>query len=183
MKKNILYGLTLILVSLGFLFTFAAFQPTDWRIERSVVIEAPRAEVWAIVSDLNRYNEWNSFYLEDPQAKTQAIGPAATVGSSYSWDGEKSGAGKMTIVSVAEGDQVDFRLDFLRPMVVTNSASFIVSDLERSTKMSWVMSGKHEGLSGLIARAIHLIVSMDAMLGETFETGLNRLKAICENKA
>lgn len=89
----------------------------------------------------------------------------------------------MTITSVAEGEQVDFRLDFLRPMAVTNSASFVLSELDSATKMSWVMSGKHEGFLGLVSRAIHLIVSMETMLGETFDTGLNRLKAICENKA
>lgn len=182
MKRAITYGLAGFVTVIAIILLIAAFQPKDWRVERSVTILAPKDQVWAIVSDLHRYNEWNAFYLMEPEAKTDAQGPAATVGSSYSWDGQQSGAGSMTTTALKPSERMDFRLDFTRPMVVTNSGAFILSDLDGATKMSWEMSGHHEGFTGLIARALHMFVNMDDMLGKTFETGLAHLKEISEKK-
>lgn len=180
MKRAILYGISGLVALVAILLVIASFQPKDWKVERSVVINAPRTDVWTIVSDLNRYNDWNAFYLLEPESKTKSEGPAATEGSSYSWDGEKSGAGKMTTTSIVPNERMDFRIDFLRPMEVTNAGSFTLSELDGTTKMTWAMSGRHEGFPGLISRAVHLFINMDAMLGQTFESGLTRLKEISE---
>lgn len=180
MKRILIYGFSGLTALIAAILIAASFQPKDWKIEKSVLINAPRDQVWIIVSDLNRYNEWNPFYLIEPEAKTKAEGPAATEGSRYSWDGEKSGAGSMTTTTLVPNERMDFRIDFLRPMEVTNAGSFALSDVEGATKMTWSMSGRHEGFPGLISRSIHLFISMESMMDEHFQNGLNRLKEISE---
>lgn len=183
MKKAFLYTLAGFAALITVLLITASMQPTQWQIERSILINAPRETVWTLVSDLHRYNDWNPYARMDPSAKTVVEGAAATVGSSYSWDGEQTGAGRMTTTEVKPGERVDFKLEFLRPMAVTNSASFLVSGEEGWTKMTWTMSGKHEGMLGLIARVFHLFMNMDEMVGKPFESGLTALKEIMEKEA
>jgi hypothetical protein len=182
MKKALIYGLGTFVTLLTILLTIAALQPREWALERSALIDAPRDELWKIVSDLNRYGEWNSYARVDPEAKITVNGPAATLGSSYGWDGPKIGAGRLITKNIQVGERIDFDLEFIRPMAVTNKASFIVGTQEGPTKMTWSMTGKHEGLTGLIARAIHLFVDMDAMVGKDFEAGLLLLKELAERE-
>lgn len=183
MKKTLLYILSTLLAVLGLVLIVAEFQPTDWSVERSVLIDAPREKVWTIVSDLHRYSEWNPYARLDPEAKITVTGPAATIGSSYAWDGNQSGAGRMTTVALEEGSRIDFQLDFVRPMSVTNKASFIVGPQESPTKMTWSMQGHHEGFTGLLSRAIHLFIGIEALVGQQFDSGLATLKGIAEAPA
>jgi hypothetical protein len=183
MKKFLLYGLGTLVALVGLLLIVASFQPKSWKLERSVLIDAPRDKVWTIVSDLNRYTEWNTFAKKDPDAKITVTGPAATLGSSYAWDGAQSGAGRMTTVHMEAGERIDFNLEFTRPMTVTNKTSFLLGNQEGPTKMTWSMEGTHEGFPGLMARAIHLFVDIDTMVGKDFESGLAVLKGIAEKEA
>lgn len=180
MKKAILYTLAVLIAVPAVLLVIAAFQPKKWALERSILIDAPREKVWEIVSDLNRYNEWNPYARIEPEARITVNGPAATIGSSYAWDGNQSGAGRMTTAHIEAGQRIDFKLEFTRPMASVAQASFIVGNQEGPTKMTWVMEGQHEGVPGLIARAIHLFLDMDAMVGKDFEAGLALLKTIAE---
>ncbi|HET9240682.1 MAG TPA: SRPBCC family protein [Oligoflexus sp.] len=183
MKKVLAYILSTLLALITLILILAAFQPTEWTVERSVLIDAPREKIWSIVSDLNRYSEWNPYAHLDPEARITVEGPAATVGSSYAWDGNQSGAGRMTTVAIQEGKRLDFRLDFQRPMAVTNDASFILGPEESPTKMTWAMHGHHRGFTGLLSRAIHLFVSIDALVGQQFDSGLATLKGLAEGSA
>lgn len=180
MKKVLIYTLAILASLIVILFGVAACQPTEWKVERSVLINAPREKVWQIVSDLNRYNEWNPYARMDPEAKITVTGPAATLGSTYAWDGTNTGAGQMTTTWIEAGERIDFDLQFLRPMSVTNKASFIVGTQENPTKMTWVMNGTHQGFTGLISRVLHLFMNMDALVGESFESGLSVLRDIAE---
>jgi uncharacterized protein YndB with AHSA1/START domain len=182
MKKVLIYGLGTLVTLLAVLFISAALQPREWALERSVLIDAPREQVWSVVSDLNRYGEWNSYARHDPEVKIAVEGPAASLGSSYSWDGPNIGKGRLITKNIQDGERIDFGLEFIRPMEVTNESSFVVDTQGDLTKMTWIMKGTHEGMPGLIARAIHLFVSMDEMVGKDFEAGLGMLKELIEKE-
>lgn len=181
MKKVLTYILSALVTIISLILIIASFQANHWTVERSVLIDAPRDKVWAIVSDLNRYSEWNPYARLDPEARITVTGPAATVGSSYAWDGKQSGAGRMTTVALDHGSRIDFQLAFERPMSVINQASFLVGPQESPTKMTWSMQGHHQGFAGLVSRALHLFISIDAMVGQQFESGLATLKGIAED--
>jgi hypothetical protein len=49
--------------------------------------------------------------------------------------------------------------------------------------MTWSMQGHHEGFTGLLSRAIHLFIGIEALVGQQFESGLATLKTIAEGPA
>ncbi len=180
--KYVIITLLILVSAFCVLLVVASLQPKDWKLERSVLIKAPPAKVWAVVSDFSRFNEWNPYYHADPGAKVEYLGPAATVGSRYTWDGAKSGAGTITTKVISPNERLDYELDFKRPMAVINEGAFVLSrtDDEDLTRMTWIMSGVHSGFAGLVSRMVYLFYNKEKMLGPMFEDGLSRLKMICE---
>ena len=59
MKKIIIGVLALVGLLIVGILVAASLQPPDYHVERSIVIAAPPAEVYALISDLNRYREWS----------------------------------------------------------------------------------------------------------------------------
>lgn len=106
-------------------------------------------------------------------------GPGAGLGAAVSWRGRKVGEGRMTITESRASELIRFRLEFLKPFAVTNSAEFYFHAEDGETTLTWSMSGE----SRFLCKAIGLFVDMDKMCGRDFEQGLENLRAIAENEA
>lgn len=159
---------------------FAALQPPDFRIERSAVIAASPAAVFAEINDLHRFQAWNPWAKIDPSMKSTFAGPAAGVGAAYTWAGNNQvGEGHMTIVDSQPGQRVRLRMDFLKPLKSTSTAEFTLAPASDGTAVTWSMYGQRN----FVAKAIGLLVSMDAMVGGSFEQGLRDLKSIVEARS
>jgi uncharacterized protein YndB with AHSA1/START domain len=160
------------------LLVVVAMQPEGFRIARSATIAAAPAEVFPQVNDFHRWDQWSPWAKIDPAMKTTYEGPATGEGSSYSWSGNnKVGAGKMTVLKCQPPQRILIQLEFLRPMKVTNTAEFTFEPKDRSTVVTWAMTGK----KNFMAKAFHLVVNMDKMLGGEFDKGLAQLKAVVES--
>ena len=84
MIKKILLGLVAVIVVI---LIVAATRPADFRVERSLVIAAPPAALFAQVNDHHKFAAWNPFLKMDPNVKNTYSGPDAGVGAVCSWDG------------------------------------------------------------------------------------------------
>jgi hypothetical protein len=94
--------------------------------------------------------------------------------------GNKSiGEGRMTIVESRPHELVRMRLDFMRPFASTAFAEFTFAPDDGRTAVTWSMAGRNN----FMAKAIHLIVNMDRMIGGQFEHGLAALKLQAEAKS
>ncbi len=155
-----------------------AMQSEDFRIARSATIAAAPAEVFPQVNDFHRWEQWSPWAKLDPAMKTTYEGPATGEGSAYSWSGNnKVGAGKMTVLKSQPPERLLIQLDFLRPMKVTNTAEFTFEPKGRSTVVTWTMTGK----KNFMAKAFHLVMNMEKLVGPDFEKGLAQLKAVVES--
>ena len=106
-------------------------------------------------------------------------GPPAGEGATYHWAGNKEvGEGKMTIVESRLPDLVRLRLDFIKPMAATSQTEFTFRPEGPGTVVNWTMTGKNN----FMAKAVHLVMNLDKMLGRDFEKGLSQLKNLCENQ-
>ena len=124
MLKTILIGLAVLAALVAGFCAVAALQPSELYIERSALISAPPAVVFAHVNDLHEWQEFSPWAKRDPAAKIAFEGPAAGTGASFTWDGNAEvGAGRMTIVESRPNELVRFRLDFLEPFEGTNTSS------------------------------------------------------------
>jgi hypothetical protein len=174
---------TLTLVLLGVLVLVAAFlayvaaKPGEFRIERSERIRGSADAVFARVDDLREFNSWNPFAAADPGANIVYPGKTRGAGAVYEWDSQgKSGKGRMTVVESQAARKVVMRLEFLRPIVATNTAVFAISSEGPVTNITWSMTG----CSSFLHKLFGTIFSMDKMVGGEFAKGLASLKKLVE---
>ena len=170
MFKKILAILLVLVFAFG---GFVAYRPSIYKVERSVVVRAPAAEVYARVADLTKFEAWSPWAKLDPAMKVDFTGTPGTVGSSYHWKGnDKVGEGRMTITGLTPDRQVLIKLEFLKPWEQTSVATYDIVPDPSGTKVTWSMSGQHDFVGKLFA----VFMDMDKMVGPDFEKGLNSLK-------
>ena len=158
-------------------FLIALFLPNQSRVERSITINKSAKEVYRVLIDFKLYEHWNPFLKMEPKAKHAFSTPSNQVGSSWEWDGEKTGKGKITHSRIVENSEIEERLDFFAPMKGDAKAIYFLEPGENGgTKVRWVYEGEASYPSGR-----YMALMMDSMLGPAFELGLKDLKAILEN--
>jgi uncharacterized protein YndB with AHSA1/START domain len=154
-----------------------ALQPSRFRIARSTWVAASPAQVFAQVNDLHAWERWSPWLEADPAARTAYEGSPSGAGAAFSWAGNKDvGEGRMTIIESRPDELVALRLDFRRPFESTSVAEFTFAPRGDRTLVTWSMSGE----KNFLAKALHLVMDMDRMIGGKFDEGLARMKALAE---
>ena len=98
-------------------------------------------------------------------------------GASYSWAGNKEvGEGRLTITESRPNDLVRIKLEFMKPFAASNIATFTFEPEGDQTAVTWSM----EGRNNFFAKALHLFMNMDKMVGIQFEKGLADMKKVAE---
>ena len=150
-------------------------QPAAYEVERSVEIAVGPDRVFPRINDLRKFNEWSPWLKLDPAARVDYVGGA----DSFTWNGNSSvGEGRMTIVDRQAPKRVRIRLDFVRPFPGTGEAEFTLEPVGAGTHVRWLMKGEKV----FVTKVIGLFVSMDRMIGPSFERGLADLKAQSESR-
>jgi len=174
MTWKILIALVVIVVGLVGVITL---QPARYRVSRSTTIAAPAPVVFAQVNDFHKWSAWSPWEKIDPAMKRTYEGPPAGVGASYAWVGTREvGEGRMTIVESRPGDLIHAKLEFVKPFAGTSVAEFTFKPDGERTLVTWSMTGD----KNFIAKAIHLVMSMDRMIGDQFDKGLAAMKTVAE---
>ena len=107
-------------------------------------------------------------------------GAPAGVGAIYKWVGNNQvGEGRMTITESRPSELIRIKLEFYKPFAATNTAEFTFKPAANPTAVTWSMTGS----KNFMAKAIHLFMNMDKMIGGQFEKGLASMKSIVEGAA
>lgn len=168
-----------VVLAVAGLLIAAALRPPTFRVERSVLINAPPEAVLAQVSDFRAWRAWSPYETLDADLRRTYGGPdggsGRGVGATYAWAGRKAGTGRMRIVS-ATNREVGIALDFEKPFRASSRAAFTAEPAGEVTRVTWWMSGP----APYVSRLMGLVFSMDKMIGRDFETGLSNLKSVAE---
>ena len=153
----------------------AFFLPRHATVSRSVEVAAPPAAIYAIVSDLRRFNEWSPWFARDPNATYTFTGPVDGIGQTMNWDSKSPqlGAGKIVISSLAPDSDVEWAIDFGRQAA---NSSIKLEPGGSGTKITWVFS-TDLGFNPLMR---YFGLGFDKMVGPDYEAGLAKLKAVAE---
>jgi hypothetical protein len=180
-KKRWLLKIFLTLIFLVIVFVIVvAFQPAEYRVERSATISAPQQVVFNQVNDFHNWDAWSPWIKLDPACKHSFEGAPAGAGAIFIWSGNNDvGEGRMTITESRPTDRVRIKLDFVRPFASTADTEFTFKPQGNQTSITWSMSGQKNFLS----KAICMFMSMDKMVGGDFERGLASLKSVAESPA
>jgi hypothetical protein len=169
-----------LVVLLGVFLLYVALQPSTFRVERSIAVAAPAPQIFPHVNNLKNTQAWNPWLKLDPAAKVAYAGPAAGVGASSTWAGDRNvGEGRQTITESRANELVRSRLDFIKPFAGTSTAEFTLKPQGGQTVVTWALFGENNFFS----RIFCVFMNQDKMIGEPFERGLASLKAIVEGGA
>ena len=154
-----------------------AFQSDTYRVERSVTIAAPAAEIFPQINNLKATQAWSPWIKLDPAAKTTFDGPASGVGASNSWAGNNDvGEGRQTIIASTPNELVRLKLEFLKPMADVAESEFNLKPAGQGTTVTWSMWGH----KNYVSKCMCMFMNMDKMIGGEFEKGLASLKSQME---
>jgi uncharacterized protein YndB with AHSA1/START domain len=147
-------------------------------VERTETIAASPQEIFALVGNLQGWDEWSPWAEMDPNMTKTYGGEQGEVGSSYHWTGNrKVGEGQMTMTEVTPGERVEIDLRFMKPFKSENITEIVLSPEGDATSVTWRMTGPNTLMTKVMA-----IVgkNMDKMVGPDFEKGLAKLKRLSE---
>jgi uncharacterized protein YndB with AHSA1/START domain len=174
MLKKILIAVAVIIVVLV---VIVALQPTEFRVARSTTISAPAPAVFAQVNDFHKWEAWNPWGKIDPAMKQTYEGAPAGIGAIYTWAGNNEvGEGRMTITESRPSELIRIKMEFFKPFAGISTAEFTFKPEGNQTAVTWRMSGENN----FMAKAIHLFMNMDKMIGGQFDKGLAQMKSIVE---
>ena len=169
--------LIVVAVIIVVLVVIVALQSKEYRVARSTTMSAPPLAVFAQVNDFHKWKPWNPWGKIDPAMKQAYEGAPAGTGAVYTWVGNKEvGEGRMAIVESRPSDLIRIKMEFFKPFAGISTAEFTFKPEGNQTAVTWSMTGENN----FMAKAMHLFMSMDKMIGGQFEKGLAAMKSIVE---
>jgi len=177
MLKKILIALAAIVL---IFVVVVALQPSDFRVERTAIIAAPQADVFAQVNDFDKWEAWSPWAKLDPEAKVAFEGPSEGEGSVMTWAGnDKVGEGKMTLTESRPSDLVKIKVDIVKPYEGTSTTSFAFKPDGDQTAVTWSMDAHHN----FMEKAFCLVMNGKKMMSDLMEKGLAQMKSVVESKS
>lgn len=160
------------LVLLGIFLGGAYVLPKKYHLERSVVIEAPAAEVFVYLNNLRRWPEWMAWYAAaDTTLSAEYEGPETGVGAQQSWQGKKLGSGSVRISRSIDNQLVEYDAHLKSGAIVTHG-KLQLTPQGTGTQVTWI----DEGDLGYNPFARYFGVMLDGLVGHDLAKGLSNLQ-------
>ncbi|GGD68536.1 SRPBCC family protein [Lacimicrobium alkaliphilum] len=172
LKKSltVLLLLLLILVGIGFVL------PSEFRVQRDIVIEATPQQVYARLEDLRKWQDWGVWFKRDPDMQLRYEGPDSGIGMRSVWQSDAEGSGQMEIIAAEPNKRLVYSLYFPE-YEMGSTGEFILTEQDGGTKVTW----QDYGDVGPNPFMHYMALMMDSMIGPDFETGLENLKTLVES--
>lgn len=175
MLKKILISLAVLII---LVLVAGLIAPKDFKVEREITINKPKAVVFAYLKSLKNGNTWNPWSKKDPNITIVYRGKDGEVGSVSAWSGNKEvGSGEQEITKIVEGDRIDSDLRFKTPMEANDTSYLVTESINaHATKVKWGMQGKMKFPFNLVC----ILMGMSKSMEKDFDEGLNNLKSNLE---
>jgi len=177
LKTLAIIGVVVVVAIAGILL-YAATKPDSFRVQRTVLINAPSDKVFPLINDIKAWTVWSPYEKKDPAMKRAYGAVTAGKGATYAWEGDKNvGQGSMEIVE-SSPHKIVLKLDFLKPFEAHNMGEFVLEPKGDSTSVTWAIYGP----SPYMSKVVGTFMNIDDMIGRDFEKGLADLKVAAEKK-
>ena len=151
--------------------------PNHIDVRRSIEINAPVHIIHYQINDLNNWPRWSPWLEMDPSVKTSLGDIHSGVGAHQSWSGQ-SGAGQLTFTNVSEQTGVEYEMSFEGDSTKYLAGLSYSTDGNKTT-VTWYMTGDMQPI--IIGNYFALL--MDALVGDSFVIGLEKLKEVVEKES
>jgi len=169
----------IVLVIIAIPFIIALFVEKSYDVEREVIINKPKNEVFNYIKYLKNQNFYSKWAQMDPDMIKTYRGTDGEVGFVSAWNSQNEdvGKGEQEIIAIKEGYRIDFELRFLEPFESTEPAFMVTESIDKNTtKVVWGFSGHMDYPMNLML----LMIDFEQVIGDDLQTGLNNLKVIQE---
>jgi hypothetical protein len=170
LKKTAILFSAMLALSLG----IGYMLPGEFKVERTLVINASPEVVWSHINELSSWPKWDPWSSTDPDIKHSFEGKAG-VGHTMLWSGPRSGQGRFETIESQTLKHIRFKLT-----VPQNSEarflSFKLEDLGGKTRLTWIM----DGVNTMQPIGNYFGLGMDRYIGPMYEQGLSNLKSLVE---
>ncbi len=168
-----------VLGTIALLLIAGLFVNKNYAVEREIVINKPKAEVFDYIKHLKNQKNFSVWAKKDPSAKIEYKGIDGQIGFISTWESkdDEVGKGEQEIVKIVDGARIDLKLRFKIPFEAEDDAYFITESVsDTQTKVKWGFKGSMNYPMNLML----LFMDMEEMLGKDLEGGLKNLKAVLE---
>jgi hypothetical protein len=176
---NILVSVPLVLVGIiALLLIIGLFSKKGYVIERSVLVNKPKHEVFNYIKQMKNQDYFNKWVMKDPDMKKDFRGTDGTEGFIYAWDSidKNAGKGEMEIKKIKDGERVDMEIRFERPMKGISQAAFVIENSGAQTNAKWSFKSEMKYPFNVML----VLFNLEKMLGKDMEISLGMLKSNLE---
>ena len=168
LQKTGIFFLAVIAV----LMILSIYIPSEVKISRSLVINAPREEIFNQVNDMRNWENWSPWHSSDPDLKLKYTGPSEGKGAGYSWESEKRsvGKGRLTVKESEAFNKITTEMQF--DDRGTAIGVFEFDEMENGIKVTWTLNSD----MGASPFNKYLGLFIDKWVGSDFEKGLGNLQ-------
>jgi len=155
------------------------FLSKEFSVSRSISIAASKNSIHYFVGDLDNWEQWTTWKLDDPDMAIFKGIKSTGIGASQSWKGT-SGEGKLEFTETSANNGIVYDLYFDGGDLKSIASILYSNDTNNSanTIVTWNMSGSMD----IPILGGYFSMIMDGMIGKMYERGLKRLKAVSEKK-
>ena len=177
---NIIVIILLIIIGLvGLLLIIGLFTKKNYVIERDVVVNKPRNDVFKYISFIKNQDFYSKWVMSDPNMRKNFSGTDGTPGFIYAWDSDQkdTGKGEQEIKQIVDNEQIATEIRFEKPFKNVSQALMAVNEMgENQTKVKWSFTSSMKYPMNVML----LFLDFEKLLGKDMETSLVRLKGILE---
>jgi hypothetical protein len=176
---TILITIVLVLVGLvGLFLIIGLFAKKGYHIERAVIINKPKQDVFNYVKLLRNQDYYSKWVMKDPNMKKDFRGTDGTPGFVYGWNStdKNAGEGEMEIKKIVEGERMDAEIRFERPMKGISQVVMATESTGPQTTVKWSFTSEMK----YPMNAMMAIIPLEKMLGKDMEESLTMLKGNLE---
>ncbi|MFT3707514.1 MAG: SRPBCC family protein [Archangium sp.] len=146
----------------------ASVLPREWKVTRSIVINAPPAKIHPWLIDLKRWQDWSPWTRAiDPQLRNIYEGPQDGIGARWAWLGPTMGRGQIEIVDAdpKRGIALDQKIESDE---INSHARIEYADEAGATRVTWTDSGTLPLFGGVFLGTVEsdLTAHLDAALAK-----------------
>lgn len=174
LKNVVITFVVLVVLFLGVGFLL----PSEFKVERSVTIDAQPEAVFAEVANLRKWRGWGVWFKRDPQMQITYSGPEGAIGMKSEWTSESEGSGEMQVLEMVPNQKMVYSLYFPE-FEMGSTGELVLEQQDGQTKVTWMDYGD----VGSNPVNHYFAAFMDSMIGPDFEAGLSNLKTVVENKS
>lgn len=172
---KILKVLLIVLVILaGLVFIIPVFLPSSATVSVETEIEVAPELIFHNAAQFTNRDQWDPWLETEPTADVEILPRNGYIGSTYAWDGEKIGSGKMRIDSVSFPSFIGSSIWF-GESPDPSQVEWIIEPMEAGSKVTWKFTSQ-----GTYPFGKWMLVFIKGALESSFEKGMANYKTFLE---